>query len=415
MLKFLLRPFYRSGKNYRVSGSALQLALISSAIFAGGVVYIQNTSDSATQVSNSFMELNTKKTLQEKLYFSTRSSGSITESVKKSNAGLKDCLYDLKKCSIHKGTFPLYSSSGEKISGKYNRFGHNCDLASGDNNFCNSDNDVVLTVGDVEYSIEEVVKNGKKSESYKLFLSYDSKDADNKKIDEMSEGRFEFTGLGGQKGCPDTQYIAGVSEGEVFCEPIAYKGLKGPQGAQGPQKVGARGPRGNYYYHRNNGCFAPETKILLSTGKHKEISNITPRDKVLNPLTGKELEIVKIVKGPEILPMIKLVVADKSIEVTHKHPMVVKDSLSGLKSIVMAKDLKKGDVIQTIVGFKALTEVKKEFKDTGYQVYNLELERGNSVADHLIQADGFITGDLHIQSMVSKENKMAYDTSFGSE
>ena len=129
----------------------------------------------------------------------------------------------------------------------------------------------------------------------------------------------------------------------------------------------------------------------------------------------KKLEIVKIVKGPEILPMIKLVVADKSIEVTHKHPMVVKDSLSGLKSIVMAKDLKKGDVIQTIVGFKALTEVKKEFKDTGYQVYNLELERGNSVADHLIQADGFITGDLHIQSMVSKENKMAYDTSFGSE
>ena len=124
--------------------------------------------------------------------------------------------------------------------------------------------------------------------------------------------------------------------------------MDAPNGPRGPD--GPRGPRIGHYHVRTGGCFAAGTQVTLADGSFKLIENVQENDKLYNPVTGKTVTVSHVVAGPEELPMVTLVAGDKDIEVTLEHPMVKKDLVTGQKEIIMAQDLKTGDLVQTVSG-----------------------------------------------------------------
>ena len=235
-------------------------------------------------------------------------------------------------------------------------------------------------------------KSGKKLERYQL-------------SSQGNAGWFEFTGLGGNKSCQEDEIIGNVVKGEVECKPSKIAGIQGNQGIRGDQ--GDEGDTGQRYQHRYGGCFDPYTKVKMSTGEFKQIKDILLSDKIYNPMTGNSVAIKSIVRGPELLPMLKLQTATFDIEVTHGHAMVVKDQKNNAISIVMAKDVKSGDLVQTKNGFEKLLGVEKVFKGPDYLVYNLDLEGEGVTTSHLVQAEGFVTGDLYLQLKLDKVGQMS--------
>lgn len=159
-----------------------------------------------------------------------------------------------------------------------------------------------------------------------------------------------------------------------------------------PEPIGERGPEG---------CFVPETKILMANGLEKAISEIRTGDKVWNPALKKALTVEEVVKGPEKEDLYVLGFAGKLVTVTKKHPFVTK---SGAKQ---ARDLSLNDEVQDSKGeFHKLEVLKKKAAEKNQEVWNLVISSDKGEADaHLIVADGVAAGDLKLQRDLAKKLK----------
>ena len=159
-----------------------------------------------------------------------------------------------------------------------------------------------------------------------------------------------------------------------------------------PEPIGERGPEG---------CFVPETKILMANGLEKAISEVRAGDKVWNPALKKALTVEEVVKGPEKDELYVLGFSGKLVTVTKKHPFVTK---SGAKQ---ARDLTLNDEVQDSKGeFHKLEVLRKKAADKNQEVWNLVISADKSEADaHLIVADGVAAGDLKLQRDLAKKLK----------
>lgn len=143
------------------------------------------------------------------------------------------------------------------------------------------------------------------------------------------------------------------------------------------------------------GCFAPETLVTMADGSKKQIQEIKLNDRVKNPLTGLSAIVIRVSKGPE---------ADKGmlevgfkegprVVVTSKHPFMTRH---GLKQ---ADELTSSDEI--IVGngaFKKVEHLVRRPVDAKQNVVNIAVTgKTFEAADHMIEADGVIAGDLFLQ------------------
>jgi hypothetical protein len=413
IIRKMLLPFeIAEAKSNKIKGSALQLAMISSLILATGGYYMSSMTNSVVKASQSFVSTNMKKELGLKLQSASNSIKAIQESSKK-NSKLKVCLDDFETCT-GSGSFALYSSSGKRLSGKYDRYGKNCSESS-----CSKE---IVEVKKANFKIVE--KSGLK----KMIISYESVNLNTGKT--LTENYLsdldghELPGVGNEKSCGSSKYMVGLKNGIAECEsrsayvgPDGPRGIDGKNGKMGPMGFagpkgpkGPRGPRGSLYWVRTGGCFAPDTLITLHSGERKLIKDLETTDVLLNPVTGEKLAIENIVKGPEYLPMVQLNTNNFKTEVTLEHPMVVKNILTGFQTIKMAKDVAKGELIQTKNGFEFVTNSKQVLKGDDFQVYNIKLVNGSSVSDHLVEADGFVTGDLLIQKMLTSEAQVSVDS-----
>ena len=159
-----------------------------------------------------------------------------------------------------------------------------------------------------------------------------------------------------------------------------------------PLPIGKRGPEG---------CFVPETKILMANGLEKRISDIKAGELVWNPATKKTVRVESLVKGPEKHDLYVLGFAGKTVTVTRKHPFVTK---SGAKQ---ARHLTKDDMVQDSKGnFHKLEVLKTKKAEKGQIVWNLVIN-GDSADEnaHLIVADGIASGDLKLQKDLAKKLK----------
>lgn len=164
------------------------------------------------------------------------------------------------------------------------------------------------------------------------------------------------------------------------------------------------------------GCFTPDAKILTTSGERR-IDSLKAGDYVVNPVTGKETAILKVVQSAEKDPLVRFGYQNESITVTRTHPVYTQ---AGIKK---ARDLKEGDVIMTATGeFRAITFLEYLEPRYGQQVFNLVLDTPLSLAgpevsevsmgelnpevnviDNLVVADGIVTGDMTVQVLINQE------------
>ncbi len=146
--------------------------------------------------------------------------------------------------------------------------------------------------------------------------------------------------------------------------------------------------------HGCGGCFSAGTKIRMGNQTEKNIEQIRTGEMVWNPILNKAFPVSKRTLGPEDKELIEIKIGDKNLRLTPTHPVMTKN---GIKK---TKDLKLTDLLQDktgkflpILSFQTVRLVKTE------QVFNLEINpNSKQFKDHMIESNGFITGDLWIQN-----------------
>ena len=145
---------------------------------------------------------------------------------------------------------------------------------------------------------------------------------------------------------------------------------------------------------RTNGCFARETRLNITPGVAVRIDSLYPNAKVLLA-DGRQATIKKVVAGPEKKPMIAFETEEgDELIVTTEHPMYTQE---GVKK---AKDVRITDKFKTMAGKQVSLRAISQ-KPYAENVYNVELE-GSEEADHLLIAEGLVTGDLYLQQKLQK-------------
>jgi hypothetical protein len=169
---------------------------------------------------------------------------------------------------------------------------------------------------------------------------------------------------------------------------------------------------------RFNGCFDPNTDILMGDGSTKTAKDIKEGDLLWNPLAKSSEKVTKLVAGPEELAMVALGYGDKVIRVTQDHPIVVENQivkaslLSNTENggtgytVKQALDLTQDDAVLGSDGqFHKLTALRTLPVKFNQTVINFELEASsNSIQDHAVVANGIVTGDLKTQNAIKEAN-----------
>lgn len=180
------------------------------------------------------------------------------------------------------------------------------------------------------------------------------------------------------------------------------------------------------------GCFAPETKILMSDQSYKLVSSLKVGDKVWNPVTGKAAEVYTVSHGPERIPMVQIGFDQSAVEVTDGHPMVINNKAEEgqmllLESLIApaslrsetrselprgyqvkrADQVKVGDRILGADGrFHTVNVARMLPVRPGQMVHNFIVNPGSTNSDdHMVMADGLVVGDLYLQNKLKKESK----------
>ena len=154
------------------------------------------------------------------------------------------------------------------------------------------------------------------------------------------------------------------------------------------------------------GCFDPSTLITMADGSHKKIDDIKLNEHVLNPLTKSFGIVVRITKGPEAFNGMFEIGTNNGglVLVTSKHPFLTR---AGLKQ---ADELTKHDEIITTTGaFKKIDHITKRAPNDSQRVVNIALAGATlEAADHMVEADGIVAGDLFLQEKLEGEKHLRH-------
>lgn len=161
---------------------------------------------------------------------------------------------------------------------------------------------------------------------------------------------------------------------------------------------------GNEY----SGCFALGTSMRLADGKDRVASLVVEGTELWNPLTKRAVKVSKVVIGAEKdVGMFVVGFAGGTVKVTSTHPF---PTAAGLKT---ARELLPSDRILGADGkTHALTRLEQLAKDPRQVVVNFIVNPDSTdPRDHMLLADGVVTGDLYLQQALAKERLKTVATS----
>jgi hypothetical protein len=150
------------------------------------------------------------------------------------------------------------------------------------------------------------------------------------------------------------------------------------------------------------GCFIKGTKILMSNQTWKAVEDVKKEDMVWNPILNKAQKVFAIIHGPEAdKHMWTVGYKGKQTTVTQNHPFMTQ---SGMK---VASKLTKADKI--LVGknrYEQVTTLKKNDLDPNAYVHNFKVMGNHGEAqEHMVMADGVVSGDLYLQQQLEEQSK----------
>lgn len=147
------------------------------------------------------------------------------------------------------------------------------------------------------------------------------------------------------------------------------------------------------------GCFHGGTSIRMADGELKPASAIVKGDLLWNPVTKKAVEVSRTSTGPEHLPLVKIITKDRELTVTTEHPILTKTGL-------IAADLLTTDhfIMNSAGSWQPITSIGSHVPKDTTIVYNFEISNhSKNPADHYVEADGIVSGDLYLQERLHHE------------
>ncbi len=152
---------------------------------------------------------------------------------------------------------------------------------------------------------------------------------------------------------------------------------------------------------RTDGCFAKGTKISLAKEVSIPIEELHPGNRVLLA-DGRVAMVKRVTAGPEPKPMVMFETSrGQKIMITSEHPLLT------AKGVKLAKDIAIGDQLKSADDGKFVEIVSIGQKAYTENVYNFELEGKSADADHLVVAEGLVSGELYLQNKMSNKGKVA--------
>ena len=151
------------------------------------------------------------------------------------------------------------------------------------------------------------------------------------------------------------------------------------------------------YCRNQDGCFSKNTLVRMYDGTQRSIETLKAGELIFNPVTRGPSKISKIIVGQEPTNLLEIKTSSGTLEVTANHPF------SSERGMLRADRLKVGDRIWntdlTLVAIDSITTMDS----VNEMVWNIALDTNGSVmADHMILANGVVTGDWHIQQLLEK-------------
>ncbi|HVZ39131.1 MAG TPA: Hint domain-containing protein [Candidatus Kapabacteria bacterium] len=168
-------------------------------------------------------------------------------------------------------------------------------------------------------------------------------------------------------------------------------------------------PNNPYYLHIPKlevwfSCLAEGTEITLENGTSRPIEQCQPGDRVLSNLDGDIATVESMLKGTEVVPMIRLVTnLGHNVLVTDGHPMVTPTG------VTLARLLQVNDPVLTLDGEAIIVSNMREMFH-GY-VWNLNagprIEDNSMIPDtRTFFAGGLLVGDNRMQFKHNRRHRM---------
>ena len=149
------------------------------------------------------------------------------------------------------------------------------------------------------------------------------------------------------------------------------------------------------------GCFDPETVITLADKTSKKVRDLSVGDEVFNPITKRASKVKDILESAEQKGMVLIEAGALNLKVTQGHPVYI-----ATKGNIVASALKVGDKMVSADGSEVLiTKVETLAPDSSQKVINFTLEGGESFDDHMLIANGLLSGDLFVQKQLNQHKK----------
>ena len=152
----------------------------------------------------------------------------------------------------------------------------------------------------------------------------------------------------------------------------------------------------------NLGCFAAGSKIRMADGSLKAAEFVVEGDSLFNPVSKKPAKVVRTTSGPEALPFVVIHTGGKTLKVTTDHPIVTRGGLKEAELIIP------GDEILSSEGAYLKVADVDSMPSNRVLVFNFEVEADSGsvdMNDHMIEADGIVTGDLFVQEELARKTE----------
>ena len=149
------------------------------------------------------------------------------------------------------------------------------------------------------------------------------------------------------------------------------------------------------------GCFATGTMVRMGNGQLRPVQHIRPGDLVWNPVRQQAFPVDEVIRGPEKQPLWMIRTAHHRLLVTADHPL---PTSSGLRQ---AQQLRAGERVRTVDGWQTVTAAGQQPSPPEQAVWNLSLVGGADENDHMLEADGMVSGDFTLQKRLSVGSAVA--------
>lgn len=148
------------------------------------------------------------------------------------------------------------------------------------------------------------------------------------------------------------------------------------------------------------GCFPPGVQIAVDgAGNSKAIEEVSTGDQLWNPVLNKQVKVLRVIEGPEPLPIVEVHFGDSSVKMSQGHPVKTEHGIKAAKALTLADKVLGTDGTYYPVSSLTALPVRE-----GQKVINVVME-GSSAEDPdngMISAQGLVTGDFVVQQAIDK-------------